>query len=202
MWVARRSPQVEPQSPVSFWLPSAAGITTFAFFALAAFTVDGECLRGARRRYDILRPSSAHLDTRCYFTQVKEKDRMSSAFLAFIAALGFSLGGKEPRRNLFYGNIVGAAGGFIVGLVVSIRMSCCHQSGAERAPKVPSRQTSNRPLCCLVRSSSLPSLSAELRRHPNRINAITAGFCPNRQPRADVDLGKTVLDQSDKDAKP
>ncbi len=80
-------------------------------------------------------------------------------FLAFVAVWGFMWRWVVKNRgswNIFYGNIVGAAGGFIVGLVMlSITFRCFLRRSITRRRR-KTRQSSSRPLYCLKPRQSRP----------------------------------------------
>ncbi|MBS4080360.1 hypothetical protein [Pseudomonas rustica] len=131
-------------------------------------------------------------------------------FLAFIAAWGFMWRWVVKNRgswNLFYGNIVGAAGGFIVGLVVlSITLSLLpSRHSAEQAP-VENTVAQNVEPTSLLPESESAAAPAPLENAPN-FAAIEpdntpsppdSALLPNYASRAPTSISeKTVLDQSD-----
>ncbi|RBB98348.1 hypothetical protein C3E97_024235 [Pseudomonas sp. MWU12-2115] len=132
------------------------------------------------------------------------------SFLAFIAAWGFMWRWVVKNRgswNLFYGNIVGAAGGFIVGMVVlSILLSIfpsAHQSA--KAP-IEDVITQSDVTTSLLPEAESDSTSAVLENAPgfaaiepdNQPSPPDSALLPNYASRAPKSISeKTVLDQSD-----
>ncbi|WP_338799941.1 hypothetical protein V9L13_15275 [Pseudomonas sp. RSB 5.4] len=132
------------------------------------------------------------------------------SFLAFIAAWGFMWRWVVKNRgswNLFYGNIVGAAGGFIVGMVVlSILLSIF--PSAHKSAKVPIEDviTQSDVTTSLLPEAESDSKSAVLENAPgfaaieqdNQPSPPDSALLPNYASRAPKSISeKTVLDQSD-----
>ncbi|EJZ59900.1 hypothetical protein I1A_004254 [Pseudomonas fluorescens R124] len=132
------------------------------------------------------------------------------SFLAFIAAWGFMWRWVVKNRgswNLFYGNIVGAAGGFIVGMVVlSILLSIF--PSAHKSAKAPIEDviTQSDVTTSLLPEAESDSTSAVLENAPgfaaiepdNQPSPPDSALLPNYASRAPKSISeKTVLDQSD-----
>ncbi|MFJ3010904.1 hypothetical protein [Pseudomonas fluorescens] len=132
------------------------------------------------------------------------------SFLAFIAAWGFMWRWVVKNRgswNLFYGNIVGAAGGFIVGMVVlSILLSIF--PSAHKSAKAPIEDviTQSDVTTSLLPEAESDSTSAALENAPgfaaiepdNQPSPPDSALLPNYASRAPKSISeKTVLDQSD-----
>jgi hypothetical protein len=130
-------------------------------------------------------------------------------FLAFLAAWGFMWRWVVKNRgswNIFYGNIVGAAGGFIVGMVVlSIMLSLfpsAHRS--ERAQPEEVATQSAEPTSLLPESESAPAAALETApsfaaiEPDNTPSPPDSALLPNYASRAPKSMSeKSVLDQSD-----
>jgi len=132
------------------------------------------------------------------------------SFLAFVAAWGFMWRWVVKNRgswNLFYGNIVGAAGGFIVGMVVlSILLSIF--PSAHKSAKAPIEDviTQSDVTTSLLPEAESDSTSAVLENAPgfaaiepdNQPSPPDSALLPNYASRAPKSISeKTVLDQSD-----
>ena len=132
------------------------------------------------------------------------------SFLAFIAAWGLMWRWVVKNRgswNLFYGNIVGAADGFIVGMVVlSIFLSLF--PSAHKAEKAPVEDviTQSDVTTSLLPEAEPDSTSAVLENAPgfaaiepdNQPSPPDSALLPNYASRAPKSISeKTVLDQSD-----
>ncbi|MBC3270104.1 hypothetical protein HU765_09210 [Pseudomonas sp. SWRI81] len=127
-------------------------------------------------------------------------------FLAFVAVWGFMWRWVVKNRgswNIFYGNIVGAAGGFIVGLVVlSITLSLFPSAYKDEQPESIVAQTVE-PTSLLPESeSSAAQLAAAPTFSPiepdNQPSPPESALLPNYASRAPKSIAEqTVLEQSD-----
>ncbi|PAW52476.1 hypothetical protein CKQ80_19600 [Pseudomonas moraviensis] len=132
------------------------------------------------------------------------------SFLAFVAAWGFMWRWVVKNRgswNLFYGNIVGAAGGFIVGMVVlSIFLSLF--PSAHKPKRAPTEEviTQNEVTTSLLPEAESDSTPVALENAPgfaaiepdNQPSPRDSALLPNYANRAPKSMSeKTVLDQSD-----
>ena len=132
------------------------------------------------------------------------------SFLAFVAAWGLMWRWVVKNRgswNLFYGNIVGAAGGFIVGMVVlSIFLSLF--PSAHKPKRAPAEEviTQNEVTTSLLPEAESDSTPVALENAPgfaaiepdNQPSPPDSALLPNYANRAPKSMSeKTVLDQSD-----
>ena len=129
-------------------------------------------------------------------------------FLAFVAAWGFMWRWVVKNRgswNIFYGNIVGAAGGFIVAMVVlSITLSLFPSSHDYEAAKAENTQVVE-PTSLLPEAESVTPAAA-LKDAPvfaaiepdDKPSPADSALLPNYASRAPKSMAvQTVLDQSD-----
>lgn len=132
------------------------------------------------------------------------------SFLAFIAAWGFMWRWVVKNRgswNLFYGNVVGAAGGFIVGMVVlSIFLSLF--PSAHKYDRAPAEEviTQSDVTTSLLPEAESDSTSTTLENAPgfaaiepdNQPSPPDSALLPNYASRAPKSMSEqAVLDQSD-----
>lgn len=133
-------------------------------------------------------------------------------FLAFVAVWGFMWRWVVKNRgswNIVYGNIVGAAGGFIVAMVVlSITLSLFPSSHDYAAPQAENAQVTE-PTSLLPEAEAVTP-AAELKDAPafaaiepdDTPSPADSALLPNYASRAPKSIGlQTVLDQSDYDGR-
>jgi hypothetical protein len=131
-------------------------------------------------------------------------------FLAFVAVWGFMWRWVVKNRgswNIFYGNIVGAAGGFIVALVVlSITLSLFPSSHDYEAAQTENTVTQVAEPTSLLPEAESVTPAAELKDAPvfaaieqdDKPSPADSALLPNYASRAPKSIGlQTVLDQSD-----
>ncbi|MFJ5239134.1 hypothetical protein ACIP86_20800 [Pseudomonas neuropathica] len=133
-------------------------------------------------------------------------------FLAFVAVWGFMWRWVVKNRgswNIFYGNIVGAAGGFIVAMVVlSITLSLFPSSHDYEPAQAENTQVTE-PTSLLPEAEAVTP-AAELKDAPafaaiepdDTPSPADSALLPNYASRAPKSIGlQTVLDQSDYDGR-
>ena len=131
-------------------------------------------------------------------------------FLAFVAAWGFMWRWVVKNRgswNVFYSNIVGAAGGFIVAMVVlSITLSLFPSAQTHEAAQTENTVTQEVEPTSLLPESEMVAAPAALKDAPvfaaiepdDKPSPADSALLPNYASRAPKSMAvQTVLDQSD-----